>query len=271
MLYYFLHKILRIPLTMRVRYDRKVKNPENTIIFLHGIASSYNVWRATLQKLKQDPALDRTRIVALDLIGFGKSEKPEWFSYKYPDYHRSLRFTIRKLHIKTPIILAGHSMGCLIATDYAVTYPKKISAMILVSPPFMRPSEISKLPDKFYRKTYTSLNEHTSDPIIGTLAKGGTKVSSFDNKALDTTAFRKSMEYIILNPNNWHTIKGVNIPTNIIHGNLDPLVFGANLRSLSKSNRHIKLTESVSAHDIKGPKLNKVVNNIKAILSELNA
>ena len=105
---------------MAVRFDAcRARKPELTIVFLHGIAASFTSWRPTVQELAKDRDLDKVRFIGLDLIGFGKSPRPEKFSYEYEDYRRVLTRTIKKLHIKTPIILAGHSMGCLIAMDYA--------------------------------------------------------------------------------------------------------------------------------------------------------
>ncbi len=249
---------------MRVRYDRRPKNPKLTIVFVHGIAASYLSWQAALKSLSADKTMKDVRLVAIDLIGFGRSPKPSWYKYNYKNYNRSLHRTLKKLRIKTPIILAGHSMGCLISADYAIEYPKHIKSLVLASPPFLRPSDLAKIPDKFYQNTYRSLKDHTDNVVIGTLASSISKVSSFDRRALNTLAFKETMENIILNSQNWDKILSLKLPIHIIHGHLDPLVVGANLRKLSRDSKYITLTESIGGHDIKPPKLAKVLRAIKS-------
>lgn len=95
---YFIHRVLRIPVTMAVRYDfsRSLK-PELTIIFLHGIAASFASWRPTVKELAADKDLSKVRFVGLDLIGFGRSERPSFFKYDYESYRKALKRTIKKL------------------------------------------------------------------------------------------------------------------------------------------------------------------------------
>lgn len=260
---FILHRILRRPFFMRVRHDRGPKNPELTIIFIHGIASSYKVWQKAVSLLGSDPKLKNVRLVGIDLIGYGKNKKTKWFKYDYDNYSKSLRYTIKKLRIKTPIILAGHSMGCLISTDYAKKYPEQIKSLVLVSPPFLRPRDLCKVPDQFYIKSYTNLKNNTADPIILAIAGFISKFSSFDRRSFNTPAFQDCMQNIILSEENWEKILKTKLKTFIVHGHLDPLVFGANLRSLAKQNRHIELIQAFGPHDISGAKRPKVISAIK--------
>lgn len=260
---FIIHRILRFPYTMRVRRDRKVRNPELTIIFIHGIASSYKVWQKTVSLLDDDPKLKSVRLIGVDLIGYGKNKKTRWFKYTHANYAKSLHHTIKKLRIKTPIILAGHSMGGLISTDYATKYPDQIKALVLVSPPFLRPRDIRKIPDNFYLSAYTSLKDNTSDPVLQAMAGFISKFTSFDKNAFDTKAFQDCMQDVILSDENWPNITKMKKPTFIVHGHLDPLVFGANLRDLAKQNKNIQLVQALAPHDISGAKRTKVISVIK--------
>ncbi len=51
----------------------KVQHPKLTVVFLHGISATSETWRNTLRQLSKDPDLTEVRIIALDLLGFGKS------------------------------------------------------------------------------------------------------------------------------------------------------------------------------------------------------
>lgn len=264
------HRILHISETMAVRHDYcRARKPELTIVFIHGIASSFKAWQPTVKLLEQDPELATVRFIGIDLMGFGRSPRPKKFNYDYEDYRKALSRTFKKLKIHTPIILAGHSMGCLISMDYSFIKPDKIASLILVSPPIFRKAEIGSIADRFYQKTYTELKEHTSDPIIQQLANVADFLSSFDKKSLDTPAFRQSMDNLILNPQNWRRVFAIKHPTEVIHGRFDPLIIGENLRVMAAHNRKITLTQTVGAHDITGLKQKKAVAIIKDVCQRL--
>ena len=261
---WFVHKVLRLPLRMRVRYDHcAITKPEITVVFLHGIAASHATWRHILPDLAHDKDLSKVRFVTLDLIGFGKSEKPKWFKYDYASYRKTLTRTLRKLKITTPLMICGHSMGCLIAMDYAENGDIMVDQLILISPPIIRAREAASIQDQFYDKVYNTLNQHTDSRAVGALASVVESLSSFEKKSLNTQAFRETMDKIILNKDNYAMITDLKVPMEIIHGRLDPLVIGANLRSAAKQNSRINITETFGGHDIVGAKAKKTIKIFK--------
>jgi mannonate dehydratase len=66
------------------------------------------------------------------------------------------------------------------------------------------------------------------------------------------------MDNIILNKENYGMAANLKVPMEVIHGRLDPLVIGANLRKLAERNAHFHLTETFGGHDIVGAKAKKV-------------
>ena len=261
---WFVHKVLCLPLRMRVRYDHcAITKPEITVVFLHGIAASHATWRHILPDLAHDKDLSKVRFVTLDLIGFGKSEKPKWFKYDYASYRKTLTRTLRKLKITTPLMICGHSMGCLIAMDYAENGDIMVDQLILISPPIIRAREAASIQDQFYDKVYNTLNQHTDSRAVGALASVVESLSSFEKKSLNTQAFRETMDKIILNKDNYAMITDLKVPMEIIHGRLDPLVIGANLRSAAKQNSRINITETFGGHDIVGAKAKKTIKIFK--------
>lgn len=259
MFYNFLHKFLKIPITMRVRYDHCIaKKPDLTVVFLHGIASSYATWREVLPPLAKDKDLSKVRFVALDLIGFGKSEKPDWYGYDYASYRKTLARTLKKLKIHTPIVLCGHSMGCLISIDFAANGDRLIDQLILISPPIIKRSEVAGVQDQVYTKLYGELRKHTDAKPVSVIATFVDALSSFEKRSLNTLAFRKTMDNIILNKENYSTAANLKVPMEVIHGRFDPLVIGANLKKLAERNSHFKLTETFGGHDMTGAKAKKI-------------
>jgi pimeloyl-ACP methyl ester carboxylesterase len=244
---------------MRVRYDHCIaKNPDLTVVFLHGIASSYATWREVLPPLTKDKDLSKVRFVALDLIGFGKSEKPDWYGYDYVSYRKTLARTLKKLKIHTPIVLCGHSMGCLISIDFAANGDRLIDQLILISPPIIKRSEVAGVQDQVYAKLYGELRRHTDAKPVSVIATFVDALSSFEKRSLNTLAFRKTMDNIILNKENYSTAANLKVPMEVIHGRFDPLVIGANLKKLAERNSHFKLTETFGGHDMTGAKAKKI-------------
>lgn len=266
------HKILRVPIRLSVAYDNKVRRAKVTVIFLHGISATSTTWNTTLKQFSRDPDLKNVRLVALDLLGFGKSLHADWLKYNQIEYLRALHKALRKLHPHGHIILVGHSMGALIAADYVVNYERAIdiSKLILVSPPLLMADDLAKLPDQVYTKSYASLHKIAKDvPAAEVLAKIAEKFTSFRSDYIKTTAFERSMENIILDPHNYRTFLKIHIPTLLIHGHFDPLVIGANLKRVAARNpRYVNYISVIGQHDISVGKRAKILAEIKKTLKE---
>ncbi len=265
---YFLFRVLKRPLRLAITHDRKVKNPQYTIIFLHGIAATSQTWRPTFNQFIREPELASCRLITLDLLGFGHSLQADWLHYDYPEYRSALHETIKKLRIKTPIILVGHSMGSLIAADYSIHYHGQLAAQILVSPPILLPEELQKMPDKFYKKSYRSLHRIAEEPGVQAIAKFISKVSSFNNKYLNSIAFAYAMENVILDGHVYDNFLKIKTPTTLIHGRFDPLVFKPNLVSAAKANSNLKLFTTNSNHDIDKLKRGRILNILKETIKD---
>jgi len=95
------------------------------LILIHGLGSSSDAWRSCM------PSLSRSyRVLALDLPGFGKSDKPK------ADYSLQYQAGVVKEFMAAvgadKAALAGNSLGGWIAALVALDSPGKVSALILV-------------------------------------------------------------------------------------------------------------------------------------------
>lgn len=263
------HKVFHVPIRMAVARDNRVKDPQLTIVLLHGIAATSYTWRKLYKDVSRDADLAGVRLIALDLLGFGKSPRADWLDYDYDDYNRALDESFKRLKIQTPVILMGHSMGGLIAANY-ITEPRpyaEIESAILVSPPLLMASEMARFPDKVYKNTYASLQQLAEGvPAIDVIAKIVERFSNFEKHYLRTEAFEKSMENIILNRNNFQIFRKIKIPTLVLHGHFDPLVMGANLRKAANVNKNLTYQSVIADHDITATKRVRIVRQIKRVL-----
>lgn len=266
------HKIFHVPVKLDKAYDNKVTQAKVTLVFLHGISADSDTWKRTFAHFSKEKDLAEVRLVALDLLGFGKSLKADWLKYDETEYCKALHTTLRKLKIHSKFILVGHSMGSLIAADYAANFADRINIdqLILVSPPVLMADELAKLPDKAYTKSYGALHKiAVTVPAAETVAKLVQRFSSFRSAYVKTTAFEHSMENIILNPRNYQTFVSLRVPTVIIHGHFDPLVIGSNLRRAAKRNpRYLKYISVIGQHDVSVGKRAKILIEIRTMLKE---
>ena len=94
------------------------------VILIHGIGASSQIWARNL-----DPLARNYQVYALDMIGFGRSERSRP-AYTVADHVNCLRDFMSHLKIeKTSLI--GHSMGGLIALDFCLAYPEMVDKLIL--------------------------------------------------------------------------------------------------------------------------------------------
>ena len=95
------------------------------IIFIHGITANAFYFQAFADDLASN-----YRVFAYDLRGRGDSDKPEK-GYSIPLHAADLAALIDQLELDRPIV-AGHSLGALIALYFAVHFPQKLRKLILI-------------------------------------------------------------------------------------------------------------------------------------------
>jgi pimeloyl-ACP methyl ester carboxylesterase len=97
------------------------------IVLIHGLASDAGTWDRAL-----GPLADRgLRVLALDLVGHGRSDKPAG-SYLLDDFAQSLSAFLNALGIESAT-LCGHSLGGAIAVHFGYHHPTRVDRLVLVS------------------------------------------------------------------------------------------------------------------------------------------
>ncbi len=107
--------------------------PENyngkNIVLFHGKNFNGAYWKTTIEALSKEGF----RVIVPDQIGFGKSSKPEHFQYSFQQLAQNTKTLLDTLNIVKTAIL-GHSMGGMLATRFALMYPKTTEKLILENP-----------------------------------------------------------------------------------------------------------------------------------------
>lgn len=100
---------------------------DTTLLLLHGYGESLMAYRGMFDRLAR-----QYRVVAIDLPGFGLSDKPD-APYDLPAMRRRLGAFLERW-TRGPLVVVGHSMGGEIAADLAMAYPQRIVAAVLIAP-----------------------------------------------------------------------------------------------------------------------------------------
>lgn len=100
-----------------------------TVMLLHGKNFNGAYWKTTIQALNGAGY----RVIIPDQIGFGKSSKPTAYQYSFQQLAANTKLLLDKLNLNK-ISLLGHSMGGMLATRLALTYPETVERLILENP-----------------------------------------------------------------------------------------------------------------------------------------
>ncbi|RED51109.1 haloalkane dehalogenase [Cohnella lupini] len=114
----------------RLRYvDQGAGTP---VVFLHGNPTSSYAFRNVIPYLT-----DYARCVAVDLIGMGRSDKPD-IGYTFSEHVDYISAFIDRLGLKE-IILVGHDWGATIGMQYAANRPGNVKAVAMIEPQALYP------------------------------------------------------------------------------------------------------------------------------------
>lgn len=108
------------------------------VLFIHGNPTSSYLWRNVIPHVAGN-----YRAIAIDLIGMGKSGKPD-IAYTYLDHRRYLNAFIEALDLED-LTFVIHDWGSVLGFDYAMTHEDNTAAIAfmeaLIPPRFPSPNE----------------------------------------------------------------------------------------------------------------------------------
>ena len=100
-------------------------SPEPAVLLLHGLGDEADTWRHLV-----DPLSTNWRVIAPDLPGFGRSERPE-AGYTIPFLCGVLLELLDVMEIPR-VTLVGNSPGAVISQAIALSHPGRVDGLVLI-------------------------------------------------------------------------------------------------------------------------------------------
>lgn len=100
------------------------------VVLLHGLGASASFWRPVAESVRTD-----LRVVAPDLLGFGRSPWPRDASYTPKEHLDALEPAIERTIPGGAVVLGSHSVGAVLALAWAARRPRSFSSVILMGLP----------------------------------------------------------------------------------------------------------------------------------------
>ncbi|MFN3386908.1 MAG: alpha/beta fold hydrolase [Candidatus Thermochlorobacter sp.] len=122
------------------------------LLFIHGYGAMIEHWRHNLHFFAA-----HRQVFAIDLLGFGESEKPN-APYGLPLWAEQIRFFLQHQKLEK-VVLIGHSMGGATSLWFAHHHPEQVESLVLVDASGIFPDEINPLERLLYRAV--------GSPLIG--------------------------------------------------------------------------------------------------------
>jgi pimeloyl-ACP methyl ester carboxylesterase len=133
-----------------------------TVLLLHGKNFNGAYWEQTARALSDKGY----RVLIPDQLGFGKSSKPAQLQYSFQLLAQNTRSLLDSLQIDK-VVVAGHSMGGMLAIRFSLMYPERTHKLILVNPIGLEDwklkvpyTDISKLYSKELKQNYDSIKKY---------------------------------------------------------------------------------------------------------------
>ncbi len=135
-----------------------------TVVLLHGLGGSSANWTANTAALSQN-----YHVIALDQIGFGKSDKP-LLKYRVGTYVDFLDKFMSELKIEKAS-LVGNSMGGWVAGLMAIKYPKRVEKIVLadaagIMPPSINDADLYQLNNSTRDEIRANLKRIFANPFL---------------------------------------------------------------------------------------------------------
>ena len=219
------------------------------VLFLHGITGSRSYWEKKVRPLARG-----RRLILPDLLGFGLSPKPH-LEYTMDLYRDTVRDLIEECGLdRRPLSLVGHSLGGLIALNYAARNPEHVTRLVLLSlPRYADPVTAHHLfwrGSPHYRRL---LKEHSLAETLAQMKRSGLELTLrymlrfpwavlIDSHKFTLKSLTSTLEHCLLNYRIDAVLPQVpSLPCLLIHGEQDSVAPLDHVRGLPQQYPYMRL------------------------------
>lgn len=246
------HRYLKVPYTLNVHEFRKPKKPKATYVLIHGIGNNLHSWDELVAQMPKN-----VRIIGIDLLGFGKSPKPEWAIYNAKTQARSVAMTLLGLRLVQQPIIIGHSLGALVAVELAKRYSIVPKRLVLCSPPFYRPKFDKKMigsPEDMLRMIYEAARKYPEqfEKLSPYAVKMGLANKTMNVSGENVSSYMAALESSIINQTSLEDVTELKLPIDIFYGAFDPVVIKKHITKLAKTNENVTAKRLSAGHEVVG-------------------
>jgi pimeloyl-ACP methyl ester carboxylesterase len=221
------------------------------LLLLHGLVQSGQKWEPLIKQLDTR----KWRIIAPDLLGFGKSPKPDWKRYSVQEHADAVLYALKRAKVTRPMTIVGHSMGCLVAVHIAAKYPKRVKRLVLYEPPLLADDPAYRRHAR-RRMRYLAFYAYiASHPELAFLRNQLTwrlirRLTGLHLSEEEWPPFERSLRNTIMSQTAYAELRDISIPTHIVHGRLDLIVNRVQMKKMFVQNPNIALHVVNDIHDI---------------------
>lgn len=232
-----------------------------SLVLLHGLISTHRYWRQVIELLDTD----KWHAITPDLLGFGDSPKPKDANYDLAQQISCLDRAIGDKY-EPPYALVGHSLGAILALEWALKRPERFKKVILSGLPLVNRgsqyrqmasgAESRQIPNEMVAKLALNAFGWLSllPPSFMRIHRTWPRHIAEDWAKQSRRAYRKSLHSNTLYSDDLLEFVGqLKVPTRLLIGKHDDMIRDAELdklRTIARRNKNIAIEVIDGGHNI---------------------
>lgn len=191
------------------------------------------------------------RVVALDLLGFGRSPRSANGEYSLGEHAAAVIATLRELGIPAPWIIVGHSFGSLLAVHLAATSPELVERLVLTSLPiYSSPIQVRR---QLARSRVSPRYIVDGIRAWAQTARGERQSTMVSRRPSQRTSWvspqERTITQFMTDQSAWRALPGLAAPITVLNGRRDALLRGMDYTWLEQL-EHISLQWLPTGHQL---------------------
>ncbi len=216
------------------------------LLLLHGLGGGVSTWQEVANLLSPDH-----HVLVPDLLGFGRSPWPD-ADYTVDDHLTALEGLLEESCLSSKTInIAGHSMGAILAAEFAARHPELVNGVALVNFPYFHSgAEVGDIAERLGLLARLTAADHWAAratcgvmcalrPVLIFLAPRFTRhvPASVARDALrhNFTSYSRTLQNVVVSHRTDPALAVLaERPVLLVHGEIDRVVPVGNVRALAE-------------------------------------